>query len=733
MEGSSSEDDKSATPSRPLTSERDGKGSPHAPYIITHADADLSHTALNSDVNSTTLDGNADGIANGNVDTNADPNADPNADAEIDRSKSGPISPIEKPKRKRRRKSDLVSPTLSPLPSTNTHHQHHHNYQQHPQSHLQPHHSNAEAKIETETPSPSPFSAHSNAKQKITPSKRTKNTRGSIIPTANSPPGSLSILTPIPLPMPMPSPLTLSPTMPVMQTMPVMPIMPIISENSTTSVMPVMPIMPFTPLMPLMPLIATVQPSVGREISLSIAPQTLSSAVVAPHAFSVLSQAAMMEDEPCISYMPDDEILTQIQRGGIFTCPPLVCPPVVPMQLTEHDIAGVERQIGCIYSDYSPDSGTSTEDENESLPMFIKAETPDNLSVEPCVIEGYKIGVPVTLINDVNPYDIFNMEVWKSLISDKEKLFLKRFLPEGIDPEVCLELLFSGQKMRFESPVSKFFDDLRAGKYHRKIAKLRKRIRHMQRNLHIEKLRDFHNHNVQVSVEYTRQLVESAARKKTDDVKQPVNRPKIVYNRKKIPPITEKPVVAKNSESTPLPLTVQAQPEPVKSGSLPKKAAEKKNPFSITSLLNNLSDDDGSAEGNRYFRTPSQILEEMNAPRNMPSVLSLREARLFHFLREELSKSPLRTDAVEALLLERYLGVFMKIQESLGVKEFVLLMKSYLTSDPDLRLFPLIQVHKDVWSVKPAPTSLVKLSHFWDRFVDDIVIPNMREPQLSKR
>lgn len=128
------------------------------------------------------------------------------------------------------------------------------------------------------------------------------------------------------------------------------------------------------------------------------------------------------------------------------------------------------------------DENSSSEDSSSDY----TTESSEDDGMETAQINGIKIQLPQGLCERQDIFrEIFSTEVWNSF-SDVHKQHLQTFLPnfpenDELEKTKTLQRLFDFETFKFNSPLVKFHDDLKAGFFRPDIARMRKIIRKAER------------------------------------------------------------------------------------------------------------------------------------------------------------------------------------------------------------------------------------------------------------
>lgn len=136
--------------------------------------------------------------------------------------------------------------------------------------------------------------------------------------------------------------------------------------------------------------------------------------------------------------------------------------------------------------------------------------------------------------------EFFSAHTWNCL-SDTQKQHLRRFLPnfpENDDHEktVTLQKLFNGEVFRFESPLLRFHNELKAGYFRPDIAKMRHMIRKAERLEAKQRYKGFRERMKQEVIESRRKLI-SLARNLPPGVEPKVEKPVVMNSSMYMDPI----------------------------------------------------------------------------------------------------------------------------------------------------------------------------------------------------
>lgn len=130
------------------------------------------------------------------------------------------------------------------------------------------------------------------------------------------------------------------------------------------------------------------------------------------------------------------------------------------------------------------DSDSSSEENSTS---DCSTESSDDDTLETAQLsENVRIQLPQGLCEHRDVFqELLSPQTWNSL-SETHRQHLKRFLPkfpENDEQEKArtLQKLFNGEEFRFESPLIKFHDQLKAGNFRPDIAKMRLMIKKAER------------------------------------------------------------------------------------------------------------------------------------------------------------------------------------------------------------------------------------------------------------
>ncbi|KAJ8947525.1 hypothetical protein NQ318_005002 [Aromia moschata] len=123
------------------------------------------------------------------------------------------------------------------------------------------------------------------------------------------------------------------------------------------------------------------------------------------------------------------------------------------------------------------DEKTSSEDSSSDY----STESSEDDGMETAQINGFKIQLPQGLCERQDIFkELFTTEVWNSL-SDVHRQHLQTFLPnfpenDELEKTKTLQRLFDLDVFKFNSPLVKFHNDLKAGYFRPDIARMRKII-----------------------------------------------------------------------------------------------------------------------------------------------------------------------------------------------------------------------------------------------------------------
>lgn len=122
-------------------------------------------------------------------------------------------------------------------------------------------------------------------------------------------------------------------------------------------------------------------------------------------------------------------------------------------------------------------SGESTSSSSDSTSSG--STDGDEDAFETVRILGHTFDLPQSLCEDYSLFkEVFSMKTFESL-EDTEKEHLKTFLPTFTEnneeeKETTLKMLFDYEPMKFTSPLSNFYDELKLGNFRPDLVKMRK-------------------------------------------------------------------------------------------------------------------------------------------------------------------------------------------------------------------------------------------------------------------
>lgn len=136
--------------------------------------------------------------------------------------------------------------------------------------------------------------------------------------------------------------------------------------------------------------------------------------------------------------------------------------------------------------------------------------------------------------------EFFSAHTWNSL-SDSQKQHLRRLLPSFPDNDehektVTLQKLFNGEAFRFESPLARFHENLKAGYFRPDIAKMRHIIRKAERLEAKQRYKSFRERLKQEVIESRKKLL-NLARNLPPGVEPKVERPVVMNSAMSMDPI----------------------------------------------------------------------------------------------------------------------------------------------------------------------------------------------------